>query len=225
MFTQIGKYKIECEIGRGGFGQVYRAFDPSVGRAVAIKVLNPGSDTGLLTRFRNEAVTAGNLQHRHIVTVYEFGEHDGLAYLVMEYLEGQDLQRVIQAGGPGSLLQKVQIMSQVASGLHSAHLHGVVHLDVKPANIMLLPDGTVKIMDFGIAKLLTARKTNETQAGVMVGSLLYMSPEQFASGPIDALCDIWGYGVIFYELITGRHPFPVTEPVAAMYQIQKVEPP
>ena len=119
MFTRIGKYKIEREIGRGGFGQVYRAFDPSVGRAVAIKVLNPGADASLLARFRNEAVTAGNLQHRHIVTVYEFGEHDGLAYLVMEFLQGEDLQHVIQAGGPGSLLRKVQIMSQVASGLHA----------------------------------------------------------------------------------------------------------
>src|ERR1700676_5337340 len=156
MLTRIGKYRIEREIGRGGFGQVYRAFDPSVGRTVAIKVLNPGADPSLLARFRNEAATAGNLQHRHVVTVYEFGEHDGLAYLVMEFLEGRDLQQVIQEGGYGSLVQKIRIMSQVASGLHSAHVHGVAHLDVKPANIMLLPDGTVKIMDFGIARLVTA---------------------------------------------------------------------
>ena len=130
MLTRIGKYTIESEIGRGGFGQVYRAFDPSVGRSVAIKVLKPEADQSLLARFRNEAVAAGNLQHKNIVTVFEFGEQDGQAYLVMEYLQGRDLQHVMQEGPPLSLLQKVQVMSQVASGLHSAHLHGVVHRDV-----------------------------------------------------------------------------------------------
>jgi len=224
MFTRIGKYTIESEIGRGGFGQVYRAHDPSVGRPVAIKVLKPGADQSLLTRFRNEAVAAGNLQHKNIVTVYEFGEQDGQAYLVMEFLQGRDLQHVLQEEAALSLLQKVQIMSQVASGLHFAHIHGVVHRDVKPANIMILPDGTVKIMDFGIARLLYATGAAQTQTGFMIGSLLYMSPEQFGAGPIDALCDIWGFGVIFYELMTGRHPFPAAEPAAAMYMIQRIEP-
>ena len=224
MLTKIGKYTIESEIGQGGFGQVYRAFDPSVGRVVAIKVLKPGADQSVLTRFRNEAVAAGNLQHRHIVTVYEFGEQDGLAYLVMEFLQGRDLQHVMQEGPPLSLLQKVHVMSQTASGLHCAHLHGVVHRDVKPANIMLLPDDTIKIMDFGIARLLHANQATQTQAGFIVGSLLYLSPEQYRSGPIDALCDIWAYGVIYYELLTGRHPFPASDAPSAMYQIQNVEP-
>src|SRR5579863_5467302 len=136
---QIGRYKVLEEIGRGGFGCVYRAFDASVGRQVAIKVLTAaGKDVS--ARFRNEAQVAGNLRHENIVTVYEYGEHEGQPFLAMEYLEGEDLQHILASGRQLSLLEKCNIMSQVAEGLYCAHRNGVVHRDIKPANIMVLPD-------------------------------------------------------------------------------------
>src|SRR5215510_6715480 len=153
-FKCLGKYEIQAQLGRGGFGTVYRAFDPTVGRPVAIKVLASEGGKDLLTRFRNEAIAAGNLRHENIVTIYEFGEDKGVRFIAMEYLEGEDLQQVLASGKPLTLLEKVSIMTQAAAGLDCAHRHGVVHRDVKPANIRLLPDGTVKIMDFGIARLM-----------------------------------------------------------------------
>src|SRR3954463_16632589 len=151
---KIGKYQIQAELGRGGFGVVYSAYDPTVGRPVAVKVLTVLGDTQLLTRFKNEAAAAGNLRHKNIVTIYDYGDDDGLPYIVMELLEGEDLNQVIAARKSMPLLQKVSIMVQVADGLWSAHRAGVVHRDVKPGNIRLLPDGTVKLMDFGIALLV-----------------------------------------------------------------------
>src|SRR5579872_122203 len=170
---RIGRFQVRTELGRGGFGKVYCAFDPTVGRLVAIKVLSEaGKD--IISRFRNEAIVAGNLRHNNIVTVYEFGDHGGNPFLVMEYLEGEDLHQIIAARKPLTLLQKCTIMSQVADGLNYAHRHGVVHRDVKPANIMVLADGRVKIMDFGIARLTANRDaTRLTQQGSVIGTLLY----------------------------------------------------
>src|SRR5206468_11251517 len=128
---QIGKYQSQAELGRGGLVSVYRAYDPTVGRLVAIKVLTASGDRNLLSRFKNEAAAAGNLRHKNIVTIYDFGEHEGLPYIVMEFLEGEDLQQVISQRKPLTLLQKVSIMLQVADGLHCAHRSGVVHRDVK----------------------------------------------------------------------------------------------
>src|ERR1039457_2214657 len=130
----IGRYQVQAELGRGGFGCVYRAWDPTVHRSVAIKILTEGGKD-LLTRFRKEATVAGNLRHNNIVTVYEFGEYEGLPFLVMEYLEGYDLQRILSTGRQLTLIEKISIMSQVAEGLHCAHSNGVVHRDIKPANI------------------------------------------------------------------------------------------
>src|SRR4051794_13762167 len=136
MIERLGKYEIRGELGRGGFGAVYKAFDPTVGRVVAIKVLNAGGDENLVARFHSEAATAGNLQHRNIVTIYEFGEYQGTQFLVMEYLEGIDLQQVLKQKKPMTLLEKMEVMSQAAQGLHCAHQHDIIHRDVKPANIM-----------------------------------------------------------------------------------------
>src|SRR5262245_37554075 len=142
---QIGRFLVQSELGRGGFGRVYKAFDPTVSRLVAIKVLTEGGKD-ILTRFRNEATVAGNLRHENIVTVYEYGEHEGQPFLAMEFLEGEELAYIISAKKPLTLLQKCQIMFQVAEGLNCAHRNGVVHRDVKPANIMVLADGRIKIM-------------------------------------------------------------------------------
>src|SRR5215510_8111176 len=178
-FKRLGKYEIQALLGRGGFGTVYRAFDPTVGRLVAIKVLVSQAGKDLLTRFRNEAIAAGNLRHENIVTIYEFGEDKGVPFIVMEYLEGEDLQQAMASGKPLTLLEKISIMTQAAAGLDCAHRHGVVHRDVKPANIRLLPDGTVKIMDFGIARLVRdSGVARLTQQGHVLGTFLYMAPEQ-----------------------------------------------
>src|ERR1700732_1659496 len=162
MVKRIGKYEIQAELGRGGFGRVYRAFDPTVGRDVAVKTLHAGGDRELLVRFRNEAAAAGKLRHRNIVTIHDYGEEDGEPYIVMELLDGADLQRVMQSRRPLTLLQKIQIMGQVAEGLDHAHQNGIVHRDVKPANMMLLPDFNVKIMDFGIALVAQVAGTRLT---------------------------------------------------------------
>src|SRR5580692_8841291 len=154
MISRLGRFEIQAEIGRGGFGQVFHALDPLMNRVVAVKVLTASEDIGSLNRFKNEAIAAGNLHHENIVTVYEFGQSGEVPFLVMEYLDGEDLLTVIRNKTPLSLYQKVRIMDQVADGLHCAHSNGVLHRDVKPANIMLLRDGGVKIMDFGIARLV-----------------------------------------------------------------------
>ncbi|WP_323745377.1 protein kinase domain-containing protein [Paludibaculum fermentans] len=221
---RIGKYEIAAELGRGGFGRVYRAFDPVVSRPVAIKVLTESADAAMLARFRNEASAAGNLHHKNIVTIHDFGEDRGMAYIVMELLEGEDLNEAIHRKRELTLLQKMHVMSQVAEGLHCAHANGVLHRDVKPANIMLLPDLTVKIMDFGIARLVDGEGTRLTQQGYLVGSIPYMSPEQFLGAETDGLCDIFAYGVIYYELLTGKHPFSGPTAPAVMASIMNQEP-
>ncbi len=220
MIKRIGDYEVRFEIGRGGFGRVYQAFDPRVERLVAIKVLNAEADANLISRFRSEASAAGNLHHKNIVTVYGYGEDDGNHYIVMEYLDGQTLQDLIQKGNTLTILDRVEIMSQVAEGLLCAHQNGVVHRDVKPGNIMVMANETVKIMDFGIARVLRDGSARLTQSGFLVGTIAYMAPEQFAGGTeVDALCDIWAYGVIYYELLTGLNPFWAADPGAVMYQI------
>ncbi len=221
---QIGRYKVEDEIGRGGFGRVYRAHDPTVGRWVAIKILtelNPETRT----RFRNEATVAGNLRHNNIVTIYEFGVYEGFPFMAMEFLEGEDLQHIIAAGRGLTLLEKCNIMLQVADGLCYAHENGVVHRDMKPGNIMALRDGPVKILDFGIARLTrTPDATRLTQQGFLIGTLGYMAPEQLAGADSDARCDIFAYGAIFYELVTGRHPFEAENAQRLMFRLSFDDP-
>jgi serine/threonine-protein kinase len=223
--VQIGRYKILGELGRGGFGRVYRGYDPTVGRPVAIKILTQVSED-TRSRFRKEAMVAGNLGHKNIVTVYEYGTHEDRPFLAMEYLEGQDLHHIIGARAPLSLLSKCDIMSQVADGLFCAHQSGVVHRDMKPANIKVLRDGTVKIMDFGIARLTDAAEaTRLTQQGFLIGTLRYMAPEQLAGSDFTAQCDIFAYGVIYYELLTGKHPFDAKDAQSLMYKLTMDEAP
>jgi hypothetical protein len=221
---RIGRYAITAEIGSGGFGRVYRALDPTFNRVVAIKVLTAPGDTDLVRRFRAEAETVANLHHKNIVTVYDFGEENGTPYLVMEYLNGTTLQELI-ARNSLSLLEKLEIMCETADGLHHAHQHGITHRDVKPANIMRLADGSVKVLDFGIARLAASgQSTRLTRTGFVVGSLTYMAPEQFG-GVSDALSDVFGFGVTFYELLTGRNPFGSSDPAQVIYLITNTNPP
>jgi serine/threonine-protein kinase len=221
----IGKYEIESRIGHGGMGDVYRAFDPTLRRRVAIKVLKLQGDTENLNRFRLEATSAGNLNHPNIVTIHDYGDFEGEPFIVMEYLEGLDLQRTIDSGKKFDLVEITDIMSQVADALECAHQAGVIHRDVKPANIMLLNRGGVKLMDFGIARLAGAN-TQQTKAGHLIGTVLYMSPEQFHNLELDRRVDIWAYGVIYYQLLAGKHPFAVQDQIVTMYNIaNKAAPP
>ena len=224
MLKRAGRYEILAELGRGGFGQVYRAVDPTLDSMVAIKTLSVDNDASILARFRNEAAASRRLRHPNIVTIYDFGEQDGTPFIVMELLEGQDLQRVIESRKPLPLWHKVQLMTQVASGLANAHAHGIVHRDVKPANIMLLPDGNVKIMDFGIALVSQDTQNRLTPRGAVIGTFRYMAPEQFRGSQQDARGDIFAFGLMFYELLTGIHPFHAPEPAAAMYNMLNLEP-
>lgn len=224
MLRRIGKYEVTGQIGQGGFGKVYKAFDPTVGRVVAIKVITTEGDETSVTRFRNEAAAAGNLHHKNVVTIYEFGEHEGVQFLAMEFLDGQDLQQAVAAGRTFTLAEKIDIMYQVADGLLCAHRAGVVHRDIKPANVMLTANGGVKLMDFGIARRAGNVATRLTQTGFLIGTILYMAPEQLRGSPTDELSDIWAYGVMFYELLAGRNPFEAPEPAAVMFKITSETP-
>jgi len=142
MLERIGRYRIDKELGRGGFGHVYLGYDAAVNRPVAIKILNPGSDPSLLTRFQTEAAAAANLRHKNIIVVYDFGDDHGTSYLVMEYVNGRTLKEIIAGDTPLSLVEKVRIMTGAAEGLLCAHQNGIAHRDIKPANIMVSRDGT-----------------------------------------------------------------------------------
>jgi predicted Zn-dependent protease len=224
MIKRIGRYEVQAELGRGGFGQVFRAYDPTVGRLVAIKTLTASGEPEMITRFRNEAAAAGKLRHHNIVIIYDFGEHEEVPFLVMELLDGEDIERIINTKRPLSLLKKLDIMQQSAAGLHHAHSKGVVHRDVKPANIMLLADGSVKIMDFGIALLTQATAARITPQGSLIGTLPFMAPEQFNGLPSDSLTDIFAYGITCYKLLTGVHPFHASEMGGLMYNIMNKAP-
>ena len=221
---RIGKYEIQGELGHGGFGIVYRAYDPSIPRHVAIKILTAEASPELLGRFRAEAATTASLTHKYIVTVYDYGEHEGAPYLAMELLKGENLKQLIERRAPLTLLEKVRIMSQVAEGLHFAHERGVVHRDVTPANIMLLPGGEIKIMDFGIARVTSHASARHTQKGDLLGTMRYLSPERFTGADADALSDIFAYGVVYYELVSGIHPFDAKDIGTVMFRITSVDP-
>ena len=205
-------------------GRSTRAFDPTVGRMVAVKTLVAGDEPELLTRFRNEAAAAGNLHHQNIVTIYDFGEHGGSPFLVMELLDGETVEHIITARRPLTLIQKLDILMQVAAGLHHAHVNTVIHRDVKPANMMVLPDGTVKILDFGIALLSQAAGARLTAQGALIGTLRYMAPEQFYGTSSDVLTDIFAFGITCYRLLTGVHPFEAAEMSGLMYNILNKKP-
>jgi TonB family protein len=203
---KFGKYEIIGELGQGGMGVVYKARDPAIGRLVALKTLTPEllSDPELLRRFYREARSAGNLQHPNIVTIYDLGESEGRPYIAMEFVEGESLQKIIARQDPIPLALKLRIISQCCQGLDHAHKHGVIHRDVKPANILVKSDGTAKVVDFGIAHL---ESTTITKTGVFMGTVHYSSPEQLNDGRVDVRSDVWSIAVVLYEFLAYRRAF------------------
>lgn len=218
--SKIDRYEVIDVVGRGGMGVVYQARDPKLGRLVAIKLLNLDDDS-LLARFLQEARLAGQLKHRNIVTIYDFGELDKVPFIVMEFVEGTTLATLIRQPPPLSLARKLELGSELAAGLDYAHNRGVIHRDVKPANVMVDREGVVKILDFGLAR--TGGDAGLTQHGLMMGTPNYMSPEQIQGQPIDRRSDIFAVGLVFYELLSGKQAFSGGVP-QVLYAITQSEP-
>jgi serine/threonine protein kinase len=225
---KAGRYEISGELGRGAMGVVYKATDPVIGRTVAVKTIKLSEEgTGLsrpelLTRFQTEARAAGLLTHPNIVVVFDAGEEDGLYYITMELVEGKSLQAHLDGGQAFALPRVLRIMEQTCSALQFAHERNVVHRDIKPANIMLTADDTVKITDFGTAKILQFGTMQQT-AHVM-GTPSYMSPEQVKGRAVDGRSDIFSLGVLLYEMVTGEKPFPGQNITTVIYKIVNEEP-
>ena len=226
--TKAGRYEIVSELGRGAMGVVFKAMDPVIGRTVAVKTIRLSAEgTGLsrpelLTRFQTEARAAGLLTHPNIVVVFDAGEEDGLYYITMELVEGKSLQALIDSGQAFPLPRTLRIMEQTCSALQFAHERNVVHRDIKPANLMLTADDTVKITDFGTAKILQFGTVQQT-AHVM-GTPSYMSPEQVKGRAVDGRSDIFSLGVMLYEMVTGEKPFPGQNITTVIYKIVNEDP-
>ena len=204
----VGRYELYEQIGRGAMGTVYRALDSVLERTVAVKTLNqdlPDHELAeMKARFVREAKSAGRLNHPNIVTVYDVGMAGEVAYIAMEYLEGQSLQQLLKSGSPLPFDRVVDIVAQVAEGLDYAGRFGIVHRDIKPANIMVSPAGLATITDFGVARLPSS---SITEAGKLLGSPKYIAPEQVQELPVDPRADIFSLGVVLYEMLIGKNPF------------------
>ena len=218
----FGKYQVVQKIGAGGFGEVYEGLDPMLNRRVAIKTCS-SNDEELRQRFAREAEIAANLRHPNIVTIFDFGHQDGTPYLVQEYLSGEDLDHKIKRREALDEATIRGILEQIASGLEYAHAREVVHRDIKPANIRILDDGQVRIMDFGIAKLLTAQ-TQLTRTGMAMGTAAYLPPEQIMGKKVDQRADLFSFGVLAYELITLERPFSGDSMSTILYAIAHNQP-
>ena len=221
----IGKYQVTRALGKGAMGMVYEGFDPVIERKVAIKTILPefleaSELEEAVARFKREAQAGGRLQHPGIVGVYEYGNDGEMAFIVMEYVEGDELKRLLSKGTRYDLIDVFEIMKQLLVALDYSHKQGVVHRDIKPANLMILPGPKVKIMDFGIARL---ESSNLTQVGTVVGTPTHMAPEQLMGLPTDGRADLWASGVILYELLTGASPFMAETPAAVMHKVLQGE--
>src|ERR1039458_7766572 len=224
--TKTGRYQIVRELGRGSMGVVYQGYDPLIGRTVAIKTmlpegLSPDEFLEYKKRFKVEAMAAGVLAHPNIITVYDYGEDDGVLYLAMEYLEGKSLEKIVQEQGVLPIETILPIYDQICNALDHAHNNKIVHRDIKPANIMILNNGLVKVTDFGIAKMMAM---GMTQVGQILGTPNYMSPEQVKGRHIDGRSDIFSLGVILYELVTGEKPFGGQNITTLIYNIMHENP-
>jgi serine/threonine-protein kinase len=222
---KIGRYQVLERVGKGGMGVLYRGFDPVLDREVAIKLMHAdfSEDTEQMRpRFYREARAAAKLNHRNIVTIFEFAEESNVPYIVMEFLKGTSLGARMNAQPPLTLDDKLNVVAQLCDGLSYAHEQGVVHRDVKPDNVFILEDGSVKLLDFGIAKLTTSTLTRQ---GDVLGSASYMSPEQVGgSESVDGRADVFSTGVMLYELLTGKKPFEGDSPTAVIVKILKDDP-
>ena len=223
--SQLGKYTISEVLGKGAMGVVYKGFDPHIRRTVALKTIrkelvDDDQAATLLARFRNEAQAAGRLSHPGIVGVYEWGEVGDLAFLAMEYVEGNSLREYFNRGTRFDGHDAVSVMAQLLEALHYAHEQGVWHRDIKPANIIIMSNGKLKIADFGIARI---DSSNLTQTGAIMGTPGYMAPEQYSGPAVDWRADIFSAGVVMYQLLTGARPF-IGSPEAIAYKICHEQP-
>jgi len=224
----FGRYRVIEPIGKGAMGMVYKGLDPAIDRPIALKTIRLDSIADqaelseLRERLNREAKAAGKLSHPNIVTIYDVGEEGALQYIAMEFLNGRTLESLIREGHKWDYKTICKIMIQTADALDFAHEHGIVHRDVKPANIMILENDRVKVMDFGIARF---DSSNMTQSGVALGTPNYISPEQLKGQPVDRRSDIFSQGVVFYELLTGERPFKGDTISALIYSILHTSPP
>ena len=208
--AQLGKYQITEVLGTGAMGVVYKGFDPGIRRVVAIKTIRRELISGdrpgamMLKRFRNEAQAAGRLSHPGIVAVYDYGEDAEVAYIAMEFVEGNSLREYFARGTRFSERDTVSIISQLLEALAHAHERRVWHRDIKPGNLIVMMNGRVKVADFGIARI---EASDLTQTGAVLRSPSYMAPEQYAAAAIDHRADVFAAGVVFYQLLTGSRPF------------------
>ena len=220
MISQLGRYEVIGELGQGAMGVVYKARDPLIDREVAIKTINLSlameERDEYEARFYQEAKAAGRLSHPNIVTIYDVGRSEDIAYIAMEYLHGRELRDILNETKLLPISEVLAIVIQVAQGLAYAHEHDIVHRDVKPSNVMIVRDGHAKITDFGIARMASAAV--RTQTGMVLGSPKYMSPEQVLGKEIDRRSDIFSLGVMLYEMLTGQVPFIGENVNAIMYQ-------
>jgi serine/threonine-protein kinase len=221
------RYEIDSMLGEGGMAKVFRGTDKVLGRTVAVKVLSAqfALDDSSVARFRREAQSAAALNHPNVVSVFDTGSDDGVHWIVMEFVEGRTLKEVIQEDGPLAPDRALQIARGVALALASAHESGLVHRDVKPANIMITPSGETKVMDFGIARAVTSTgDPTLTKTGFVMGTAAYLSPEQAQGKPVDARSDIYSLGCVLYEMLAGRPPFEGNSPVAVASAHMSAEP-
>ena len=232
--TRLGPYEIVAPLGAGGMGEVYKAKDTRLGREVAVKVLpeSVASDTERLRRFEQEARSASALNHPNIVTIHDVGQTDGRSWIAMEFVDGTSLRQLL-AGGALPIKRALAIGTQIAEGLWRAHASGIVHRDLKPENVMVTNDGLVKILDFGLAKAASpaapdasqvATATHQTEAGIVLGTVGYMSPEQATGRPGDHRSDQFALGAILYETATGFRAFQGATAVETLSKILKEEP-
>src|SRR6202163_2913798 len=219
--TKLGTYEVRSAIGAGGMGEVYQAHDTKLGRDVAIKVLPEAfaRDPEKLSRFQREAKLLASLNHPNIATIHGLEDSNGTSYLVMELVSGENLAERIKHEGAVPVEESLTIAKQIAEALEYAHEHGVIHRDLKPANVKLTPEGKVKVLDFGLAKAFAGDTSTEdmgnsptlsmaaTMQGVILGTAAYMSPEQARGKAVDKRTDIWAFGAVLYELLTGKQAF------------------
>ena len=221
--TRIGKYEVECVIGEGSMGVVYRAIDPLINRRVAIKVMADAvaQDAGLRDRFLREAQAAGSLQHPNVVTIYDFGEVDDHLFIAMEYVEGDDLADLLTKNVTIRTSDALDLIIGLLHGLAYAHKRGIIHRDIKPANIRVDGEGKARLMDFGVAHLASSELTS---TGMLLGTPAYMAPEQITGGAVTAETDVFSVGAVLYELLAGRRPFIGETLQSLMYSILNKSP-